>query len=64
MDEGRLREPSVLAANWWRIAQHEARLAVLRRLGLPEELASSSWQEIGPGVRDQISRETVPSVGG
>ena len=63
MDEGRLRDPSVVAANWWRIAQHEARLAVLRRLGLPEDLAASPWQDIGPGFRDQISRETVPSGG-
>jgi hypothetical protein len=63
MDESRLRDPSVVAANWWRIAQHEARLAVLRRLGLPEDLASSPWQEIGPGFRDQISRETVPTSG-
>jgi len=64
VDEGRLRDPSVVAANWWRIAQHEARLAVLRRLGLPEELASSPWQDIGPGFREQISQETVPSTGG
>ncbi|HLY64640.1 MAG TPA: hypothetical protein VKU60_03815 [Chloroflexota bacterium] len=63
MDESRLRDPAVVAANWWRIAQHEARLTVLRRLNLPEELASSTWQEIGPGVRGQISRETVPAAG-
>jgi len=61
MDESRLRDPAVLAANWWRIAQHDARLAVLRRLGLSEDLASSPWQDIGPGVREQIARETVPS---
>jgi hypothetical protein len=60
MDDSRLRDPAVVAANWWRIAQHEARLAVLRRVGLPEELASATWQEIGPGQRDQISHETVP----
>ena len=64
MDESRLRDPAVVAANWWRIAQHEARVAVLKRLGLPEELASSPWPEIGPGPRDQISRETVPSFSG
>lgn len=64
MDESRLRDPAVVAANWWRIAQHEARLAVLRRVGLPDELASSPWQDIGPGQRDQISRETVPSYPG
>jgi hypothetical protein len=63
MDESRLRDPAVLAANWWRIAQHDARLSVLRRLGLAEELASSPWQDIGPGVRDQITRETVSSPG-
>jgi len=63
MDESRLREPAVVAANWWRIAQHEARLTVLRRLGLPDDLASSTWQDIGPGQRDQISREIVPSFG-
>lgn len=63
MDESRLRDPAVVAANWWRIAQHEARLAVLRRLSLPEDLASTAWQDIGPGFRDQISSETVPSGG-
>jgi hypothetical protein len=62
MDESRLRDPGVIAANWWRIAQHEARLVVLRRLELPEELASSTWNEIGAGIREQISRETVPSL--
>lgn len=61
MDESRLRDPGTLAANWWRIAQHEARLAVLRRLNLPEDLASSPWPDIGPGLREQIARETVPS---
>ena len=60
MDESRLRDPGILPANWWRIAQHEARLAVLRRLGLPEDLASSPWLDIGPGLREQIARETVP----
>ncbi|MBV9119749.1 MAG: hypothetical protein JOZ39_03495 [Chloroflexi bacterium] len=64
MDESRLRDPNVLAANWWRIAQHEARQTVLRRLGLPEDLAGSPWQEIGPGVREQIARETVPGGDG
>jgi hypothetical protein len=63
MDESRLRDPSVVAANWWRIAQHDARLVVLRRLDLPEELASSPWQDIGPGFRDQITRETAPAGG-
>ncbi len=63
MDESRLRDPNVVAANWWRIAQHEARVAVLRRLGLPEDLAASPWQDINPGYREEISRETVPSVG-
>ena len=63
MDESRLRDPAVLAANWWRIAQHDARLVVLRRLGLADELASNTWQEIGPGIRDQIARETVPGAG-
>ena len=63
MDESRLRDSSIVAANWWRIAQHEARLAVLRRLGLPEDLGSSPWQDIAPGFRDQISRETAPSAG-
>ena len=61
MDESRLREPSAIAANWWRIAQHEARVAVLRRLGLSEELASSPWQDISPGQREQITRETAPT---
>lgn len=61
MDESRLREPSVVAANWWRIAQHEARQAVLRRCGLPEDLAASPWQDLKPAMRDQISRETVPT---
>jgi len=51
----------VVAANWKRIAQHEARLAVLRRLSLPEELAATPWQDIAPGFREQISRDTVPS---
>jgi hypothetical protein len=63
MDDSRLRDPATIAANWWRIAQHEARLAVLRRLELPEELASSTWQEISARQREQISRETVPSYG-
>ena len=61
MDDSRLRDPAVIAANWWRIAQHDARLAVLRRLGLSEDLAATPWQDIGPGVRQQISRETVPT---
>ncbi|GEM_PF-2868030 len=63
MDESRLRDPEILAANWWRIAQHEARLAVLRRLGLPDELASAPWHEVGSGERTLISRETVPDLG-
>jgi len=62
VDESRLRDPAVVAANWWRIAQHEARAAVLRRLGLSEDLASSPWQDINPADREQISRETVPSL--
>lgn len=62
MDDSRLRDPASIAANWWRIAQHEARLAVLRRLSLPDELASSTWQEIAAGQQEQISRETVPSL--
>jgi hypothetical protein len=62
MDDSRLRDPAIIAANWWRIAQHEARLAVLRRLELPEELASSTWQEIAAGQREQITRETVPNL--
>lgn len=63
MDDSRLRDPATIAANWWRIAQHDARLVVLRRLELPEELASSTWQEIAAGMREQISRETVPNLG-
>ena len=59
MDDFRLRDPEILAANWWRIAQHEARLSVLRRLDMPDELAGSPWQSIGPGLRERISRETV-----
>lgn len=63
MDDSRLRDPATIAANWWRIAQHDARLAVLRRLDLPDELAAATWQEIAVGQREQISRETVPNLG-
>jgi len=59
LDDGQLRQPAVKAANWWRIAQREARLAVLQRLDLPDALAATPWEQIGPGMRDSIARETV-----
>ncbi|MHB8621254.1 MAG: hypothetical protein ACYDAG_17105 [Chloroflexota bacterium] len=59
VDDSRWREPAVRAANWWRIAQHEARLAVLRRLSLHDDMASLSWPEIAPDARERIARETV-----